>query len=141
MKKCEHQQTTFRLKIHTPATVLHHHIDKVIQIKEKTDWEAWAHLISESLQAMGYTNDRFIIGFLLDLINSLPVELRLAIGQGIVEGRGLEIKSVQDEEGIAIEASLPQRYEPLAGERKTESGLILPNQPPQSKLVLPKEKK
>lgn len=141
MKKCENKNPTFRLKVHSPANYIHPHVDKVITVKGENDWETWARLIGSSLEALGYNSDRFIVGFLLDLINTLPEDFRLAIGKGIVEGRGLNIEIKQEEGGPVLEATLPQKYEPLVGERKTESGLIIPKQSPQSQLVLPKDVK
>lgn len=139
-KKCERQQPTIRLSIHTPASAVHRHIDKVIQIKEPSDWQVWAHSMGKALEAMGYVNDRFVLGFYLDLINNLPRDHRLALLRGIVEGRGLNIKTIFNEETGApegIEVDLPQRYDPLAGPKLTESGIVLPDHPGSSDLVLP----
>ena len=137
--KCEKKNPSFRLKIHSPANYIHPHVDKVVNIKGETDWEAWAHLIGSSLEALGYNNDRFIVGFLLDLINTLPEDFRFAIGRGIVEGRGLNIEIKNEEGGQVLEATLPQKYEPLAGTKKTKSGLVIPNKAEKSELVLPKD--
>ena len=141
MKKCEKQKPSFRIKIHSPANYINNHVDKVVNVKGDTDWEAWARMVGASLEALGYNNDRFIVGFLLDLINTLPEDFRLAIGRGIVEGRGLNIEIKNEEGGQVLEASLPQKYEPLAGPKETKSGLIIPDQVDKSQLVLLKDVK
>ena len=139
MKACERQQPTFRLKIHSPANPLHRHIDEVVQFKDATDYGAWVKLIQGSMRAMGYENDRFVLGFYLDLLNSLPEPYRWALIRGIVEGRGLKVSLETGEEGSpVIVIGLPQKYEPLAGARETESGLVIPGRKPVgSDLALP----
>ena len=143
-KKCEKTPTTIRLKIHTPAGIMHRHIDKVIEVKEATDWEAWARTMNTCLAAMGVTDTRIIIGFYLDLLNRLPDVLRLSLVKGIMEGYGLNVV-VEDsaEEGVqSVTAGLVQRYNSLTpeGEETTPGGVILPKGEA-SKLVVPSANK
>jgi hypothetical protein len=44
---------------------------------------------------------------------------------GIGQGKGLEIRPVPDEPDTVV-VNLVDRYEPLIGEKKTESGLVIP---------------
>ncbi len=132
-KWCETKPTLFRLRIHSPANPLHAHIDvDQLVIKDKeTDWDAWSELIRQTLLALGYGQTPLLtVGFILDLVNGLDEQLRMALVQGIVEGRGfgIEIEEGSDEIGI----DLPVKYTPLPQkdkERRTESGLILPSSP------------
>lgn len=81
-------------------------------------------------------NVRLLLGYLLDIINSFPSDLRLALITGLARGYGLEIRAVPDAPET-IEIDLVQRYEPLAKPKRTslvvpkhgQTGLILPNDP------------
>lgn len=110
-----------KVTIHSPENVLHQHIDERIEIKSETDWQAWVELIRRSLMALGYTNDRLVLGFYLDLINQLPAAHRKVLIQGIEEGRGLDI-TVEDD---VVDIDLPVKYEPL--EEEKESPLVVPS--------------
>lgn len=133
--KCINQQPTFRIKMHVPATSWHPHRDEVIEVKKPTEWEAWAFTIREMLQVLTGGSAPLILGYLLDLINKLPPDMRTACITGIAQGLGLEIKPAEEENTIAV--NLVQRYDPLVGDKKTEGGLVLPREGQANQLVLP----
>ena len=121
-------QSRIRTSVEIPATDWHPYDKFVIKTKAKTEFEAFAQSTVKLLAKLGHNNRRLMLGYLLDLVNTLDVDLRTALIQGILKGYGLNIKSIRDplegEEGISVD--LVQRYTPLTRERRTESGLILP---------------
>ena len=138
-KKCENRLPTFRINMHVPATSWHAHYDRNLQVKQPTEFEAWAHAMRAILMELTQGNLRLMIGYWGDAMNVLPPDARTTLLQVIAGGYGLQIKLV-DDDPETIEVSLVQRYDPLIGEKKTESGLILPGKPGASKLVLPNER-
>ena len=129
-KKCVNKKPSIRLTVHSPANPVHPHVDTVTHATGDTDWEAWSHAMHQCLIALGYTDDRLILGFYLDLINRLPGELRMAMLKGIAEGYGLQVTSEVDEETKepTVTAGLVPRSTSLTGDvEKTPSGLALPN--------------
>ena len=143
-KKCTTTSPTIRLRIHTPAGLMHRHLDKVVEVKAPTDWEAWSKVMHTCLTAMGITDDRIILGFYLDLLNNLPDILRLSLVKGIMEGYGLYVEITKTtEDGVkGVTAGLVKRYNSLApeGEAETPGGVILPKGEG-SKLVVPSANK
>jgi hypothetical protein len=81
---------------------------------------------------MGITHPALVIGFLLDLCNSLPLELRQFLIAGVGLGLGCEV--TEDEDGSVSIKQVP-RYEPLIEEKEGPSGLVLP--PQDKKLIIP----
>lgn len=123
--KCQNQQPTIRVRVHTPETLpAHRHIDTVFQVKAETDWEAWAKTCTELLRAMGYTHEPFIIGFIMDFINGFPKALRWEFVKGLFLGWGCEIEPQPDG---SVYVRPAQRYEPLGEPEETKSGIILPS--------------
>jgi len=121
---CENQQPTIRVKIHTPETrPVHRHIDQVFQVKAETDWECWAQACAETLRQMGYTHEAFIVGFIMDFINSFSKELRWEFVKGLFLGWGCEIEPQLDGSVYVRPAN---RYEPLGEPPTAERGIVLP---------------
>lgn len=133
--KCEKQLPSFRVKAHLPATIWHPHKDKVFEVKKPTEFEAWAHMMRDTLVELTAGNARLMLGYWADALNTLPDSIRVAIVTAIAQGLGLEITTATDAPDT-IEIKLVQRYKPLIGEEKTKSGLVIPGQE-KNKLVLP----
>lgn len=133
--RCEKQQPTFRVKFHVPATTWHPHTDRVIEVKKPTEWEAWAHTIRETLAVLTGGSPPLILGYMLDLINQLPADMRTGLITGIAQGLGLDIRPGEEPNTIVV--TLVPRYDPLVGDKKTESGLVLPQEGQGAGLVLP----
>ncbi len=135
-KKCEHKRPTIKVTMHVPATSWHPHMDKVLEVKAETEFQTWALAMRDSLLALTHENLRLMVGYWGDALNSLPTEARTALITVIAQGLGLSIKAA---EGVpdTIEISLVPRYEPLVGEKKTESGLVIPKNPENPDLILP----
>lgn len=136
--KCEKKQPTFRINLHVPATNWHPHKDKTLEVKAETEFEAWAKAVREMLMVLTQGNGRLMVGYLADMLNNLPVEVRTALVAAMAQGFGLAIKPVEGEEG-AIEVGLVQRYPPLIEPKETPSGIALPGgqKPGDAGLVLP----
>lgn len=134
-KRCENQQPSIRVKLHSPATSWHPHYDRTFEEKQPTEWQAWAKTMLQLLLIFTTGNARLMLGYWLDALNVLPADLRLALIQGIARGYGLEIRSVP-EEPSTIEINLVSRYPPLVGPQVTESGLVVP-QKGEPNLIIP----
>lgn len=124
-KPCEHQQPTLRVKAHLPATSWHPHYDRTLEVKQPTEWQAWAKMMLQLLTVLAGGNQRLMVGYWMDALNVLPVELRLALVSGLARGYGLDIQATGEPD--TIEIRLVQRYKPLAGPKQTESGLLVPH--------------
>jgi hypothetical protein len=123
--------------MHVPATSWHPHHDQTIEVKRPTEWEAWAHMMRATLMELVHGNTRLMVGYWADAMNVLPPEVRKALIQTIALGFGLQIAPAKDDPN-SIEITLIQRYEPVVGEKKTESGLVVPKGPGEAtQLVLP----
>ena len=134
-KKCENKQATIKVTMHIPATNWHPHMDKVLEVKAETEFQAWALAMRDSLLALTHQNMRLMVGYWGDALNSLPDDVRRALIEVIVRGLGLSIKPAKDTPN-AIDIDLVPRYAPLIGDKKTESGLVIPKSPG-SDLLLP----
>lgn len=139
MKKCTNQNPTIRVSMHVPATDWHPHLDKTFSVKKPTEFEAWAHLMKDTLMHLTAGNLRLMVGYWGDALNTLPKEARTALITVIAQGLGLQIRSVPDQKDT-VEVKLVPRYDPLVGDKKTESGLVLPGGGTgQSDLILPND--
>ena len=136
-KKCEHTQPTFRVTMHLPATSWHTHADKTFQVKQPTEFEAWAHLVRSLLMTVTQGNVPFMLGYLGDLLNTLDSDMRTALLTIITKGFGLEIKEAEDTPHT-IEVGLVPRYPPLVEKEESTSGLVVPESR-ETGLVLPGE--
>ena len=135
--KCINAQPTFRMKMHIPATDWHPHYDKVINVKQPTEFQAWAVVMSKVLEELTGGNARLMVGYWGDVLNTLPDEFRKALVQVLTQGLGLSIKT--GEEPDTVEVDMVTRYPPLveqppqAGElvvpKPKASGLVFPGQP------------
>jgi hypothetical protein len=121
--------------MHIPATPWHPHNDRVFEVKKPTEFEAWAYTVRDMLTELTQGNLRLMIGYWADALNVLPPDVRKVIITAMAQGLGLQINTVEDTPDT-IEVKLVQRYDPLVGDKKTESGLVVP-QKPDSALILP----
>lgn len=133
--KCTNRQPTFRINMHVPATSWHPHVDRTLEAKAPTEFEAWALAQRKMLMELTQGNLRLMIGYWGDALNVLPPDVRAALIPVLARGLGLNIQQAGDDPNV-IEVSLVQRYEPLVGEKQTPSGLVVPKEGA-SDLVLP----
>ena len=100
------------------------------RVAANTPQEAWRKLMMESLIKLDITDGKLILGFLLNLVNSLDTAVRETLVVGIIEGMGLSLERdpAAPEQMVG---NLVQRFTSLAmgesAEKRTPSGLILPN--------------
>ena len=134
-KKCENKQATIKVTMHIPATTWHPHMDKVLEAKADTEFQAWALAMRDSLLALTHQNMRLMIGYWGDALNSLPNDARLALINVIARGLGLSIKPTEGVENT-IDIDLVPRYEPLIGDKQTASGIVVPKNV-ESDLIVP----
>ena len=88
----------------------------------------WRGLMMDMLQALGLTHPAVVLGVLMELCNNFPMEQRMMLAQGIIEGKGLEVSYNKETKEAGV--GLPQKYDAVGdkGEVKRPSGLILPGQ-------------
>ena len=130
--KCENAQPTFRVKIHLPATSWHPHYDKVINTKAPTEFEAWAATMVKILAELTHENARLMVGYWADALNVLPLEMRKALVQVLLQGLGISIKPGPEPD--TIEVDLVQKYPPLVEQPPRQDELVVPKP---GALVLP----
>lgn len=85
----------------------------------------WVRTLVDLTELLGFGhNTNMLIGLLLNLINPWPDDVRAAIAMGIVEGGGMTLVRQGDE----LEGQLHPKFDslPVNGEKRTQSGLILP---------------
>ena len=133
--KCERQQPTIKVKLHLPATNWRSHYDRSFEEKHPTEWQTWAQTMLVLLRTFTNGNLRLMLGYWLDALNPLPPDIRLALIQGVAQGYGLDIKTVDDAPDT-IEVNLVQRYPPLADPQVKKSGLVVPKKGA-SDLIIP----
>jgi hypothetical protein len=85
------------------------------------------------LKELGITHPMLIVGFLLDLVNMLPVGWRRLISHGSAVGLGLDVK----EENGKLLVGLVPHYTPLVETGERPSGLVVPGKG-DAGLVLPR---
>ncbi len=132
-KNCANQQPTAYVRVHTPETLpIHPHRDATFTVKKETDYEVWSEVCQKLMASMGIVHAPLVIGFLLDFLNTLPIELRRILASGIVLGLGCK---VTEEKDGAVRVEQRQRYEPLMlPSEGRHARLVVPTRP---KLVLP----
>lgn len=86
--------------------------------------ELWQNAIREVTQMLGFGFDaNLLIGLLLNMINSMPTEVREAVVAGIVQGNGLTLEN--DNGTIVVDMGV--KFDPLSLEpNRRPSGLIIP---------------
>ena len=87
----------------------------------------WQALMRDLMQMLGFgSDDRLIVGLILNMVNSFPDHFRESLTLGIIEGLGLVL--IPDEKGETV-AELKPLFVSLAkeGPRHTPGGLILPD--------------
>jgi hypothetical protein len=141
-KPCTNKHPNARLRIHTPAGPLHSHRDNTFTLTGASDFELWRAVMKATMATLGHPDENFQMGFWLDIINGLPFEVRKALVHGIQHGFGMVIRDVErsgDQQQVML--AWEQRFDPLVGDRKTPSGLVLPGGSGQGgTLVLPTDR-
>jgi hypothetical protein len=86
-KNCTNQLPTARLRLHSPEQPWRKHVDTTINVKGDTDLDLFAGLIINYLSALSYTAlPPLYVGFFIDVVNHLPIDMRRNIAAGIVAG-------------------------------------------------------
>lgn len=125
MAKCDNKLPSFRVRMHLPASSFRRHRDHTFEVKGETEFDVWGRLMLETLRQMGYGNDpNFQLGFWFDTLNTTPPEMRQALAHGIIRGLGMVVED--NEEGNGINFKFTTKYDPLVGDKETESGLVIP---------------
>lgn len=132
-KNCENQQPYARVRIHTPeCPPIHKHLDVAFTVKGESDYQVWSEVCQQLMASMGIVHAPLVIGFLLDFINTLPIDLRRILASGIILGLGCK---VTEEKDGSVMVKQVKRYEPLGPAEEKSGGLVVPNK---GGLVLPK---
>ena len=89
----------------------------------------WRTLMKGSLAKLGVVDDRMVMGFLLNLCNTMPIKVRETLVLGIMEGIGMVLTPDPENPGQLM-GGMSQVFDSLPmgpdGEVRTASGLILP---------------
>lgn len=80
----------------------------------------------------GFTDNRMVLGLLLNMINILPAEYRLSLADGIIHGAGLQFEFDEGKMVLAFDQYFTD-IENHDEEEVTPGGLIVPK----SGLILP----
>ena len=141
-KKCDNRAPTIRLNIHSPETGWRKHKDVTTKLTASSDFELIVGTYLELVKLLGYRQTPFVAGFLLDIINRLPDEIRKVIAVGVMQGWGTKVELVEEEGKEVLQVSNVPTYPPLAGNEERENGIVVPHggRGP-SGLVLPGEDK
>ena len=117
----------FTSSFHLPKTSWHEHRDWGGSVEEPTEFQAFATMTMNTLMELSGGSNRLVIGYLGDMLNVLPKNLRLAMLHVIANGLGLDIKTAADDLNT-IEVNLVQRYEVLTPSEKQPSPIMTPGQ-------------
>lgn len=106
------EKPVFAASFHLPKTSWHEHRDWGGSVEDDTEFQAFAAITMKLLMELTGGNNRLVIGFLGDMLNTLPKNLRLAMMHVIGNGLGLNIQAATDDLNT-IDVSLVPRYEVL----------------------------
>lgn len=132
--KCTEPEAPAQITVstHRPKTSWHPHSDSGVTHQRDTEYEAFAQAVQVLLTELTSTgihedgkpivNAAIMVGYLCDMINGYPAQIRLAVLRGIGKGLGLEIT----ENGDTLNIAMVSRYAPLTKQPQTQSGLVLP---------------
>ena len=112
----------FTSSFHLPKTSWHEHRDWGGSVEEPTEYQAFAAMTMNILMELSGGSNRLVVGYLGDMLNVLPRNLRLAMMHVLANGLGLDIRTAADNLNT-IDVNLVQRYEPLTTPQN-ESGLV-----------------
>ena len=107
------EKPVFAASFHLPKTSWHEHRDWAGSVEDDTEFQAFAAMTMNLLMELTGGNNRLVVGFLGDMLNVLPKNLRLAMMHVIGNGLGLNIQAATDDLNT-IDVSLVPRYEVLA---------------------------
>lgn len=119
------EHPVFASSFHLPKNSWHEHRDWGGSVEEATEFQAFAAMTMNTLMELSGGSNRLVIGYLGDMLNTLPKNLRLAMVHVIMNGLGLDIKSATDELNT-IEVNLVQRYEVLTPPDQRPVQLVTP---------------
>lgn len=102
----------FTASFHLPKTSWHEHKDWSGAFEQNTEFETFAFMTQTVLMEMTGGNNRLVVGYLGDMLNVLPKNLRLAMLHVLSNGLGLDIQTPEDSPDT-IDVNLVPRYEPL----------------------------
>ncbi len=117
----------FSASFHLPKNSWHEHRDWGGSVEEATEYQAFAAMVMNTLMELSAGSNRLVVGYLGDMLNVLPRNLRLAMVHVLYNGLGLDIKAATDELNT-IDVNLVPRYEPLTPPEQKPSPLMTPGQ-------------
>jgi len=115
----------FNSSFHLPKTSWHEHRDGGISVEEDTEYQAFAALTISTLMELSGGNNRLVVGYLGDMLNTMPKNLRLAMMHVLANGLGLDIQTAADAPDT-IEVNLVPRYEALTPSMQKPPSLMTP---------------
>lgn len=105
----------FAASFHLPKNSWHEHRDWGGSVEEPTEYQGFAAMTMTMLMQLSSGNNKLLVGYLGDMLNVLPPNLRLGMMHVIGKGLGLDIKAADD--GLnTIEVGLVPRYPPLVAQ-------------------------
>ncbi len=118
------------LSLHMPADPPWRldHEDVPIIVEADNPIATWRGLMSETMAALGLVHPAVMLGIIMELCNGFPVEQRVMLAQGILEGKGLDVSYNKETKEVAV--GFPSKFSAIGekGEVRRPSGLILPGQ-------------
>jgi hypothetical protein len=119
------QHPVFSASFHLPKNSWHKHRDWEGSVEEPTEYQAFAAMTMNILMELSGGSNRLVVGFLADMLNVFPKNLRLAMMHVLANGLGLDIKAATDELNT-IEVNLVSRYEVLTPPPDQTRQLVTP---------------
>lgn len=117
----------FTSSFHLPKNSWHEHRDWGGSVEEPTEYQGFAALTMNMLMELSGGSNRLVVGYLGDMLNVLPRNLRLAMMHVLANGLGLDIKAAEGELNT-IDVNLVPRYEVLTPPAERPSLLVTPGQ-------------
>ena len=119
------EHPVFASSFHLPKNSWHEHRDWGGSVEEATELQAFATMTMNTLMELSGGNNRLVVGYLGDMLNVLPKNLRLAMLHVIANGLGLDIQPAEDALNT-ITVNLVQRYEVLTAPPDQSRQLVTP---------------
>lgn len=122
-KQCQKKRPNAKVTYHSPHNGWRDHVDGTLLVSDDTDYAVIVKVFRELCAKLGYTEPPFVIGFILDMVNPLPEEIRKYIAAGIIAGLGLQVK----QQGNEVIVEHVPRYKPVVPQ-KAAAPIILPSE-------------
>lgn len=96
----------------------------------RTDYELWTKVVMETLDHLGITRADVRLGFFLDFLNSLGLEVRKMLAVGLIDGLGMNVieEKVEDDgvagEEVTMQVSMDKKYSSLRPEEQRKSDVL-----------------